>query len=273
MSLPRALDNLDGFTRILGSERVGLFTDFDGTLTPIFDDPRETVLEPAIREVLSVLADRLEMVAVVSGREVSYLRGMVGLGGVTYVGNHGLEVWPAGTNRVDSLDETVTGLQEDVVREIAELGVDGLYVEDKGPVVSVHYRNADEPNLARSLVLAMMRPFAEARGLRVKEGKMVVEVAPDVEVDKGTAVEVLVRKAGLTGAIVIGDDVTDCDAFDAVHRLAETQGFSGAAVAVVDGETPADVILKADYWLDGRGEVEEFLRWMAYDSPRADRKL
>ena len=267
------LEHLESFSRLLHAERVGLFTDFDGTLTPIFDDPRETVLEPAIREVLSVLADRLEMVAVVSGREVSYLRRVVGLGGVTYVGNHGLEVWPAGGDRVDSLAETVTGLQEDVVLEIAELGVDGLYVEGKGPVVSVHYRNADEPDLTRSLVLAMMRPFAEARGLRVKEGKMVVEVAPDVDVSKGTVVEELAREAGLTGAIVLGDDVTDCDAFDAVHRMAETQGFNGAAVAVVDGETPPDVILKADYWLDGRGEVEEFLRWMAYDSPRAERKL
>ena len=196
----------------------------------------------------------------------------MGLGGITYVGNHGLEVWPAGNEAAESKAETATGLEEDVVVEIAELGVDGLFVEDKGSVVSVHYRNAPEPDLARPLVLAMLRPFAEARGLRVKEGKMVVELAPDVDVNKGTVVEELAKGAGLTGAIVMGDDVTDCDAFDAVHRLADAQEFAGAAVAVVDGETPPDVILKVDYWLDGRGEVEEFLRWIAYDSPRADRK-
>ena len=268
-----ALEHLENFSRLLQAERVGLFTDFDGTLTPIFEDPRETVLDPTIREALSVLSQTLELVAVVSGRGVSYLRGVVGRGGVTYVGNHGLEVWPAEGEKMESHTETVAGLQDSVVREIAELGVEGLYVEGKGPVVSVHYRNAAEPDLARSLVLAMMRPFGEARELRVKEGKMVVEVGPDVDVNKGTAVEELTREVGLSSAIVLGDDVTDCDAFDAVHRLAETQGFSGAAVAVIDGETPPDVILKADYWLDGRGEVEEFLRWLAYDSPRVERKL
>lgn len=250
-----------------------MFTDFDGTLTPIFDDPRDTVLESGIRETLSVLSERLEIVVVVSGREAKYLRGVVGLRGITYVGNHGLEVWPAGNEEAESKAETATGLEEDVVVEIAELGVDGLFVEDKGSVVSVHYRNAPEPDLARPLVLAMLRPFAEARGLRVKEGKMVVELVPDVDVNKGTVVEELAKGAGLTGAIVMGDDVTDCDAFDAVHRLEKMQEFAGAAVAVVDGETPPDVILKVDYWMDGRGEVEEFLRWMAYDSPRAERKL
>lgn len=268
-----ALEHLKGFSRMLTAERVGLFTDFDGTLTPIFDDPRETVLGPSVRETLSVLSERLEMVAVVSGRRVGYLRRVVGLGGVTYVGNHGLEVWPAGNESAESRAETGTGLEEDVEIEIAELGVNGLYVEGKGPIVSVHYRNTAEPDLARSLVLAMMRPFAEARELKVKEGKMVVELAPNVEVNKGTAVEELARERGLMSAIVLGDDATDCDAFDAVHRLAETQGFCGAAVAVIDGETPADVILKADYWLDGRREVGELLRWMAYDSLRADRKL
>ena len=267
-----ALEHLESFSQILNGERVGLFTDFDGTLTPIFDDPRETVLESGIRETLGVLSERLEMVAVVSGREVGHLRGVVGLGAITYVGNHGLAVLEAGSKISEPRAETVADLEEDVGVEIAELGVDGLYVEGKGPVVAVHYRNAPEPDLARSLVLAMMRPFAEARGLRVKEGKMVVELAPDVDVNKGTVVEELARGAELSGAVVLGDDVTDCDAFDAVHIMGERPGFNGAAVAVVDGETPPEVILKADYWLDGRGQVEEFLRWIAYDSPRAERK-
>ena len=267
-----ALEHLESFSCILRAERVGLFTDFDGTLTPIFDDPRETVLESGIRETLGVLSERLEMVAIVSGRELGHLRGVVGLRAITYVGNHGLAVLEAGSEMAESRAETVADLKEDVQVEIAELGVDGLYVEGKGSVVSVHYRNAPEPDLARPLVLAMLRPFAEARGLRVKEGKMVVELAPSVDVNKGTVVKELARRAGLSGAIVMGDDLTDCDAFDAVHRLADAQEFAGVAVAVVDGETPPDVILKADYWLDGRGEVEEFLRWIAYDSPRADRK-
>ena len=102
---------------------------------------------------------------------------------------------------------------------------------------------------------------------------MVWEIGPRVEVNKGTAVRRLAREYELTGAIVLGDDVTDCDAFDAVHRLIRERGIRGAAVVVVDEETPEAVLRKADYRLSGPGEVEEFLRWMAYASSRAERKL
>lgn len=266
-----ALEHLESFSRILSTERVGLFTDFDGTLTAIFDDPRETELEPSMREALRAVSEKLDVVAVVSGRELKYVRDAVGLEKITYVGNHGLEVWPAGNDTEQARAETVGSLREDVGVEVGELGIEGLIVEDKGPVVSIHYRKAAETDLARSLILGMMRPFAEARGLRVREGKMVVELAPNVDVNKGSIVEELAREAGLTGAIALGDDVTDCDAFDAVHGLEKWARYDGAAVAVVDGETPPEVILKADYWLDGRGEVEKFLNWIAYDSPRAER--
>ena len=96
MHPPRALDNLDELSNILSAEKVGLFSDFDGTLTPIFDDPRDTVLDSKIRDLLAVLVEKLDLVAVVSGRGVGFLRGVVGLEGVTYVGNHGMEVWGAG---------------------------------------------------------------------------------------------------------------------------------------------------------------------------------
>ena len=272
MRPPRALDHLDELSHILSAERVGLFSDFDGTLTPIFDDPRDTVLDSRIRDLLGVLTERLDLVAVVSGRGVGYLRGVVGLGGVTYVGNHGMEVWGAGRIEPDANAEVDSGLLGGVQRGVEGLGIRGLYVEDKGVNVAVHYRNAPDPAGARGAVLKMMRSFVETRDLAIKEGKMVVEVGPTAEVNKGTAVDRLARGAGLTGAIVLGDDVTDCDAFDAVHDAGLGRGFRGAAVAVVDEETPKAVLQKADYRLEGRGEVEEFLRWMAYSSPRSERK-
>ena len=102
---------------------------------------------------------------------------------------------------------------------------------------------------------------------------MVLEIGPGAGVNKGTAVDRLAREFGLMGAIFLGDDVTDCDAFDAVHRLIGERDLEGAAVAVVDEETPEAVLRKADYCLSGSEEVEEFLRWMAYASPRAAAKL
>ena len=269
---PRALDHLDELSHILSAERVGVFSDFDGTLTPIFDDPRDTVLDPEIRDLLAALVGKLDLVVVVSGRRVGFLRGVAGLGGITYVGNHGMEVWGAGRPEPEANAGVDRGLLGEVERGVEGLGTRGLYVEDKGVNVAVHYRNAPDPEEARGAVLKMMRSFVDTRGLAIKEGKMVVEAGPKAEVNKGTAVSRLVREFGLTGAIVLGDDVTDCDAFDAVHDAVLGRGFRGAAVAVVDEETPKSVLQKADYRLEGRGEVEEFLRWMAYSSPRSERK-
>lgn len=270
---PRVLDDLDLFSQILGPGPVGLFSDFDGTLTPLFDDPRNTVLSPTIRDALSELSKKVELVAVVSGREVGLLREMVGLKGVTYVGNHGLEVWKAGGEQPERRAQVSDGLLEEVEKGAGAIGVSGVSVEDKGLSVAVHYRNAPDPTAARSAVSQMLKSLPAARGLEIREGKMVLEVGPGAGVNKGTAVRRLAREFELTGAIVLGDDVTDCDAFDALHGLMREGGLQGAAAAVVDEETPEAVLRKADYRLSGPGEVEEFLRWMAYASPKAERKL
>ena len=270
---PRVLDDLDFFSEILNAGRVGLFSDFDGTLTALFDDPGDTVLPPTIRETLSELSKRVELVAVVSGRDARYLRETIGLKSVTYVGNHGLEEWKAEGEKPEYRAQVPVGLLEEVESGVGSIGVSGLLVENKGLRVAVHFRNAPDLAAARCAVLQMLKPLAAGRGLGIKEGKMVLEIGPRVEVNKGTAVRRLAREYDLTGAIVLGDDVTDCDAFDALHGLARERVLKGAAVAVVDEETPEAVLRKADYRLSGLGEVEAFLRWMAYASARAERKL
>ena len=270
---PRALDRLDSFSQILGADRVGLFSDFDGTLTPIFDDPQDTTLSPAVRDVLSELSKKVELVAVVSGRDVRTLREMVGLKNMTYVGNHGLEVWKTGQKRPENAVQVPYGLLEDVERGVVGTGVSGLSLEDKGMSVAVHYRNSPDPTAARSALSQALESLAVARDLKIREGKMVLEIGPSAGVNKGTAVDRLAREFELTGAIFLGDDMTDCDAFDALRELVRDRGLKGAAVAVVDEETPEAVLCKADYRLSGPGEVEEFLRWMAYESPRAAMKL
>ena len=270
---PRVVDDLDSFSRILSAGRVGLFSDFDGTLTPLFDDPRNTVLSPAIRDTLSELSKKVELVAVVSGREVRFLREKIGLKSVTYVGNHGLEEWKTGGEQQEYVVQVSDGLLEEIEKGVAGIGVSGFSVENKVLSVAVHYRNAPDPTATRSAVSQMLKSLAASRDLQIKEGKMVLEIGPGVGVNKGTAVGRLAREFELTGAVVLGDDVTDCDAFDALHGLVRERGLKGAAVAVVDEETPEAVLRKVDYCLSGSEEVEEFLRWMAYASPRASRKL
>ena len=133
MSPPRALDHLDELSQVLSAEKVGLFSDFDGTLTPIFDDPRDTVLDLKIRDLLAVLAEKLDLVVVVSGRGVGFLRGVVGLGGITYVGNHGMEVWASRETGTGWRVQRWTGDSWERCRGgLRELGIRGLYMEDKG---------------------------------------------------------------------------------------------------------------------------------------------
>ena len=124
--LPREVDDLDSFSRILSAGRVGLFSDFDGTLTPLFDDPRNTVLSPAIRDTLSELSKKVELVAVVSGREVRFLREKIGLKSVTYVGNHGLEEWKTGGEQQEYVVQVSDGLLEEIEKGVA--GIWGLGV-------------------------------------------------------------------------------------------------------------------------------------------------
>ena len=269
---PRVLDHLNSLSQILNASRVGMFSDFDGTLTPLFDDPRNTVLSPAMRDILCELSKKVELVAVVSGREVTYLRETIGLESVTYVGNHGLVEWRTGGEQREYGVQLSDDLLEEVEMGVMGIEVSGLSVEDKGLSVAVHYRKASDPSAARSSVSQMLESLSATRGLEVKEGKMVLEIGPGLRVDKGTSVDRLAREFELTGAIVLGDDVTDCDAFDALHGLMRERGLKGAAVAVVDEETPETVLRKADYCLSGFGEVENFLRWIAYASLRAATK-
>ena len=108
--------------------------------------------------------------------------------------------------------------------------ISGLYVENKGLSVAVHYRNAPDPAARSGPSQALERkPLAAARGLKIRSGKMVLEVVPASGVNKGTAVARLAREFELTGAIAVGDDVTDCDAFDALHGLIREDSLKGAA--------------------------------------------
>lgn len=270
---PRVLDRLDVVSEILGARCVGLFTDFDGTLTPIFDDPRNTVISPAIRDTIRELSTRLELVAMVSGRDVNTLRNMIGLTSVTYVGNHGLEEWtPGGEGQAHEL-QISDGLMSEIEKGIELFDVAGITLENKGLSVAAHYRNSPDPAMARTELLPMLKHLAAARGLGIREGKMVLEIGTEAGVNKGTVVSRKAREFELSGAIVLGDDLTDCDAFDALHDLVRKGTLKGAAIAVVDEETPEAVTQRADFRLTGMGEVEEFLRWMAYESPRASMKL
>ena len=243
---------------------AGLITDIDGTISPTAPTPEEAELSSVCRSALETLCSRLALVAAVSGRDAMKAREMVGLDGMVYVGNHGLERWQDGGIRVhEQAEQYVPMVQETVEALRRGLDAPGLIVEDKGVTASVHYRLAQNPDQARETILSFLAAVSSAGGLRITEGKMVVEIRPPVAINKGTSLERLVDEGSLRGIIYIGDDATDVDAFRSLHALSSAGHCRGLALGVVGAETPPEVEQEADFTLRGVSEVEELLRSLA----------
>jgi trehalose-phosphatase len=200
-----------------------VLSDYDGTLTPIVDDPAGAWLTPGTRADLRALAcSGRAWVAVISGRSLDDLRPRVGLPGLIYAGCHGLEIsgprmafrHGGAVARVESLQSVVEHLQ----RYAANLP--GVTIEPKVLSAAVHYRRA-HPEVLVKLVGVLRAVLAGQAGLTVLPGREVFEILPAVAWDKGGCVlwiEARVREmAGprLT-AVYLGDGATDEFAFRAL---------------------------------------------------------
>jgi trehalose-phosphatase len=199
---------------------VSVFLDYDGTLVPIRQRPDLAVLSPQRRTELARLARRT-LVGIVSGRPLAELRRMVAVPGAAYIGNHGMEIRAGGRTWIHpeakSKAEAVARAASAIERRTS--GYPGIFVERKGLTASVHYRLAAAGfrGPVRAIVAEEIR---RNRGiLALTRGKMVLEIRPNVEWDKGCGVLKLMDLAGCPRwcfPVYIGDDRTDEDAFRAL---------------------------------------------------------
>jgi len=200
------------------SEAPGLLValDFDGTLAPIADDPDAPEITAPNRRAVERLVDHPDtLVAVVSGRQLADLRPRVGVDGVRYVGNHGLEYTVDGERRVHPEAEVhladIEGVRETLERRLAAF--DGVHVEDKEVTLTVHYRRASDAS-AEDVTAIVEDVVDPVEGLQTGHGKMIVEVKPAVDWHKGAIVEWLADEVPDDWPTVyVGDDTTDEDAF------------------------------------------------------------
>ena len=250
---------------VVAQRPLGLFTDVDGTIAEIVAVPGEAKVAAGARRSLVSLCDALEVVAVVSGRSAQDAYSMVDVGKAMYYGNHGLEELRDG--HLSAKVRDVAGTRR-AVAEAFELihndliSVPGLVFENKGLSIAVHYRQSLEPDSVAQQVLEVAGRLASPMGLEVRLGRMVIEIYPK-EASKGVVVASLVRRANLRGAIYIGDDVNDVDAFLSLHTLKEQRGdFVGLSVAARFPESPEGLLKMADLVLDGVPGVVEFLEWL-----------
>lgn len=265
MSLPRdLLAHLPSAWTVLSSRPSGLITDVDGTISRIADRPEAARVHPRVPDLLGRLGTRLDLVAAVSGRPTGQLPSMLAVDGMVYVGNHGLEWWEDGRAAVVPEAQAYVPTVAATMRYLRErLDVAGVVVEDKGATGTVHYRLSGDAESARRAILQAVAGCPSAGDLLVAEGRKVVNILPPVRADKGTAVERLIRLRGLRGAIYLGDDATDLDAFRALRAMRKSGACATLAVAVASDEALADVFREADYTLDGVEAVASFLEQAA----------
>ncbi len=246
----RLLSDIGPLRGLIGHPPLGIVSDIDGTLAPIVPRAEDAAITSLCRTLLRDLMGRGVRVALATGRLLAVARAMVDLEGVAFAVNHGLSLWVGDQEETPLAVAEYVGRARESKRELAALNVPGVFLEDKGPVLAVHYRRAVDERLAREAVLDAIAGSPAARAFRIHEGRKVIELRPPLDINKGTAVAALVPRLGARAVICLGDDVTDIDMFREVRRLREG-GLPGVSIAVRNEEAAPEVVDSADFWLDG----------------------
>ncbi len=247
-----------------------IVSDFDGTLSKIVDDPWGAEMIPLGRHALRALAGLPDVhVAVLSGRTAADVAARVRVGGVTYLGNHGMErgYLPRGarperlTASVDEASHEAIHVAERLADQVPRV-VDEpwLIAERKPPAVAFHYRTAPDRSEAATRVRAAVDALDPENVLERFPGRRVLELRPPGAVAKDGALSTLVAELRPKSVIMLGDDVSDAMAFRALRALRARGVTDGAAVAVqARSEVPPEVLASADVVLASPADATRFL--------------
>ena len=255
--------NLEKVKNVVLTDPFGLIFDVDGTIAEIAPTAEAVRVTPKCKKHIKSLVKRLLLVAAISGRLAIVAKRLLGVRGVVYYGNHGLERCFKG--RVEIMP-SAQGYIEKTATAIKELGPVllplGVVFEDKGTGIVFHYRTLPNREKVRETILEEIGHSSAAQWFSVDQARAVIELRPPLEVSKGSVVKELIESYHLKAAVYMGDDVSDVDAFDTMHALSHSTLFQGLALGVVGEETPPQVAERADLLLMGVSEVEAFLEWL-----------
>jgi len=244
-----------------------VLTDVDGTIAPIVQDPAAASVPEETRELLGALAERFALVACVSGRPAADARRIVGLESIAYSGNHGYELLLPGDSEARP-DPSLNGHEREAAGFVdglgaAELERAGMRIEDKGAIVALHWRGSENEGEAESLA-SEIAADAEWKELVAQRGRKVLEIRPNVAINKGIAVAAMIASKPVRAALYGGDDRTDADAFAALRTLRDDGNLDAiACVAVGSNEAPPEVSAGADATVDGPKGFAGVLRALA----------
>jgi trehalose-phosphatase len=236
-------------------DRAAILTDVDGTVAPIVDRPEDASVPEDVRALLRGVAERSALVACVSGRPALEARRIVGLDELAYSGNHGFELLLPGEDapRPDPSLDGHDGDAREFVDTLsrADLERAGIRIEDKGAIVALHWRGSENEGEAESLAREI-ESAADWKGLVAHRGRKVLEIRPDVPVNKGIAVAALIPARPVDAALYAGDDRTDVDAFAGLRTLQEDGELETVVCVAIDSdEAPPEVTESADLRVPG----------------------
>jgi trehalose 6-phosphate phosphatase len=261
--LPHALADHERLRERLAGRQPAVFLDYDGTLTPIVDRPEDAVISESMRDAVRGLARRCT-VCVVSGRDRPVVQELMGVDDLVVAGSHGFDIWSPEGGAIEHQAAGFEGLLERVTARLRDEldSIDGALVEPKKASVAAHYRlvSEEERPAVEAVVERLLADHAEE--LKVTPGKMVYELQPKLDWDKGKAVLYLMDALDLERDDVVpfyvGDDITDEHAFEALSGTGIGIFVGRADDPEVGGRTTA-----ADFVLDSTEEVERFLDTLA----------
>ncbi|XP_010534066.1 PREDICTED: trehalose-phosphate phosphatase B-like isoform X2 [Tarenaya hassleriana] len=224
---PSALNRFNEIMSRAKGKKIVMFLDYDGTLSPIVEDPDKAYMSDEMREAVREVAAYFPT-AIVTGRCVDKVRSFVKLAGIYYAGSHGMDIkGPTKANCYNKSDQGMLlqpaseflPMIDEVFKILKEKtkSIKGAMVENNKFCLSVHFRRVDEKRwiaLAEKVKLVLN----DYPKLRLTQGRKVLEIRPTIKWDKGKALEFLLETLGFVNSndvfpIYIGDDRTDEDAF------------------------------------------------------------
>ncbi|KAH9677280.1 putative trehalose-phosphate phosphatase 4 [Citrus sinensis] len=259
---PSALDSFDRMIKAAKGKKIAVFLDYDGTLSPIVDDPNRAFMSDEMRAAVREVAKYFPT-AIVSGRSREKVKEFVELSNVYYAGSHGMDIQapPRPVKACEGKYHTLVPGKK-IIKELEEetKKIQGARIEDNRFCISVHFRQVREEDYSvlQEKVKAVLRNYPD---FDLSEGKKVMEIRPSIEWDKGHALEYLLDTLGLSNPndvlpLYIGDDRTDEDAFKVIESR-------GQGYPIIVSSTPKET--KASYSLKDPSEVLTFLlrlsRW------------
>ena len=241
------------------NRHIYLFIDYDGTLTPIVEQPDKAAISEDMRNLLRDLSTKPGCsVGIISGRALKDIKRMVGLERIIYVGNHGLEIEGSKIKFESQISSQlfliIRNLKEELTNKLSK--IKGIFVEDKDVTLSVHYRLATRSSylLAKKIIEEVIQPFLARNKIKVSYGKKVIDIKPPVQWNKGRVVAwLLARQTFILRdrpimPVYLGDDLTDEDAFGMLKN-------KGLTIYIGKPKNS-----QAKYYLKDTQEVFEFLK-------------